>query len=110
MKSANEASYIHGEFGKGMWTFYGGHDPEDYEHHVEEPPTDLSLHPNSVGYRLILNNVLFPAAKEKKQENLEFVCQSTFWGSPKSSGLIRKAYIFVFSARCLISASELPET
>jgi hypothetical protein len=68
MKSANEARYIHGEFGKGMWTFYGGHDPEDYEHHVEEPPTDLSLHPNSAGYRLILNNVLFPAAKKKKQK------------------------------------------
>jgi hypothetical protein len=68
MKSANEARYIHGEYGKGMWTFYGGHDPEDYQHRVEEPPTDLSLHPNSAGYRLILNNVLFPAAKKKKQK------------------------------------------
>ncbi len=67
-KAANEARYIHGEFGKGMWTFYSGHDPEDYQHHVEEPPTDLSLHPNSAGYRLILNNVLFPAAKKKKQK------------------------------------------
>ena len=67
-KAANEARYIHGEFGKGTWTFYGGHDPEDYQHRVEDPPTDLSLHPNSAGYRLILNNVLFPAAKKKKQK------------------------------------------
>jgi hypothetical protein len=68
MKTANEARYIHGEFGKGQWTFYGGHDPEDYQHAVGDPPTDLSLHPNSSGYRLILNNVLFPAAKKKKQK------------------------------------------
>ena len=67
-KAANEARYIHGEYGKGTFTFYGGHDPEDYEHRVEDPPTDLSLHPNSPGYRLILNNVLFPAAKKKKQK------------------------------------------
>src|ERR1051325_1303930 len=67
-KSANEARYIHGEYGKGTWTFYGGHDPEDYQHKVEDPPTDLSLHPNSPGYRLILNNILFPAAKKKKQK------------------------------------------
>jgi hypothetical protein len=67
-KAANEARYIHGEFGKGTFTFYSGHDPEDYEHRVEDPPTDLSLHPNSPGYRLILNNVLFPAAKKKKQK------------------------------------------
>jgi len=67
-KSLDEARYIHGEFGKGTWTFYGGHDPEDYEHRVGDPPTDLSLHPNSAGYRLILNNVLFPAAKKKKQK------------------------------------------
>lgn len=67
-KSANEARYIHGEFGKGMWTFYGGHDPEDYQHLVGDPKTDLSLHPNSPGYRLILNNVLFPAARKKKQK------------------------------------------
>jgi hypothetical protein len=67
-KAFNEARYIHGEHGKGTWTFYGGHDPEDYEHRVEEPPTDLSLHPNSPGYRLILNNILFPAAKKKKQK------------------------------------------
>ena len=68
MKTANEARYIHGEFGKGQWTFYGGHDPEDYQHSVSDPPTDLSLHPNSPGYRLILNNVLFPAAKKQKQK------------------------------------------
>ncbi|MFN8278034.1 MAG: hypothetical protein U0T84_11155 [Chitinophagales bacterium] len=67
-KAANEDRYIHGEFGKGMWTFYGGHDPEDYQHLVGDPKTDLNLHPNSPGYRLILNNVLFPAAKKKKQK------------------------------------------
>jgi hypothetical protein len=67
-KAFNEARYIHGELGRGTWTFYSGHDPEDYEHRVEEPPTDLSLHPNSPGYRLILNNILFPAAKKKKQK------------------------------------------
>ena len=67
-KSANEAKYIHGKLGKGMWTFYGGHDPEDYQHRVGDPPTELELHPNSEGYRLILNNILFPAAKKKKQK------------------------------------------
>jgi len=67
-KAANEARYIHGAYGKGTFTFYSGHDPEDYEHRVEDPPTDLSLHPNSPGYRLILNNILFPAAKKKKQK------------------------------------------
>ncbi len=67
-KPAREARYIHGEKGKGFWTFYGGHDPEDYRHLVGDPPTDLSLHPNSPGYRLILNNVLFPAAKKKKRK------------------------------------------
>ena len=67
-KAANEARYIHGDYGKGTFTFYSGHDPEDYQHRVEDPPTDLSLHPNSPGYRLILNNVLFPAAKKKKQK------------------------------------------
>lgn len=67
-KAFGEARYIHGDVGKGTWTFYSGHDPEDYEHRVEEPPTDLSLHPNSAGYRLILNNILFPAAKKKKQK------------------------------------------
>ena len=67
-KAFGMARYIHGNFGKGMWTYYGGHDPEDYQHRVEEPPTDLSLYPNSAGYRLILNNVLFPAAKKKHQK------------------------------------------
>lgn len=67
-KAANEARYIHGEKGKGFWTFYGGHDPEDYRHLVGDDPTDLSLYPNSPGYRLILNNVLFPAAKKKKRK------------------------------------------
>ncbi len=61
----NEARYIHGEYGDGTWTFYGGHDPEDYQHSINNPPTDLRLHPNSPGYRLILNNVLSPAAKKK---------------------------------------------
>ncbi len=63
-----EARYIHGEMGKGTWTFFGGHDPEDYQHHVGEPPTDLNLHPNSPGYRLILNNILFPSAQKSKQK------------------------------------------
>ena len=67
-KSVNEARYIHGTFGYGTWTFYGGHDPEDYRHYVEDPETDLNLHPTSPGYRLILNNVLFPAAKKKKRK------------------------------------------
>ncbi len=67
-KAANEARYIHGEFGKGTWTFYGGHDPEDYRHLVGNPHTDLALHPTSPGYRLILNNVLFPAAKKKPRK------------------------------------------
>ncbi len=65
-KTAGEARYIHGEFGKGTWTFYGGHDPEDYQHFVGDPKTELKLFPNSPGYRLILNNILFPAAKKKK--------------------------------------------
>ena len=64
-KAHGEARYIHGIFGKGFWTFYGGHDPEDYRHLVNDPETDLSLHPNSPGYRLILNTILFPAAKKK---------------------------------------------
>jgi hypothetical protein len=67
-KALNSARYIHGEYGKGTWTFYGGHDPEDYQHLVGDPPTDLNLHPNSPGYRLILNNILFPAAKKIKQK------------------------------------------
>ncbi len=67
-KAFNEARYIHGELGKGTWTFYGGHDPADYQHFVGDPKTDLNLHPNSPGYRLILNNILFPAAKKKKKK------------------------------------------
>ncbi len=67
-KAEGTVKYIHGNFGLGQWTFYGGHDPEDYQHRVGDPPTDLNLHPNSPGYRLILNNVLFPAAKKKKQK------------------------------------------
>lgn len=63
-----EARYIHGQKGKGMFSFYGGHDPEDYQHKVGDAPTVLDLHPNSPGYRLILNNVLFPAARKKKQK------------------------------------------
>jgi hypothetical protein len=68
IKLNREARYIHGVKGKGMFTFYGGHDPEDYQHRVGDPKTELDLHPNSPGYRLILNNVLFPAAKKKKQK------------------------------------------
>ena len=67
-KAIGTAKYIHGEMGQGTWTFYGGHDPEDYQHLVQDPPTDLNLHPNSPGYRLILNNILFPAAKKKKRK------------------------------------------
>lgn len=63
-----EVKYLHGSYGQGTFTFYGGHDPEDYQHYVGDPPTDLSLHPNSPGYRLILNNILFPAARKKKQK------------------------------------------
>ncbi|MGY0408262.1 MAG: asparagine synthetase B [Polaribacter sp.] len=67
-KVNREARYIHGTKGKGMFTFYGGHDPEDYAHRVGDPKTELDLHPTSPGYRLILNNVLFPAAKKKKHK------------------------------------------
>jgi len=67
-KSLNEARYIHGEYGKGTWTFYSGHDPEDYKHKIGDPKTELILYPNSPGYRLILNNILFPAAKKKKKK------------------------------------------
>ena len=66
--ASNQVKYIHGNFGKGTYTFLGGHDPEDYQHLVGDPPTDLSLHRNSPGYRLILNNVLFPAARKKEQK------------------------------------------
>lgn len=64
----DQVKYIHGNYGRGTFTFYGGHDPEDYQHAVGDNPTDLSLHKNSPGYRLILNNILFPAAKKKKQK------------------------------------------
>ena len=67
-KSLGEVKYLHGTMGKGQFTFYGGHDPEDYQHMVGEPPTDLALHPNSPGHRLILNNILFPSVKKKKQK------------------------------------------
>lgn len=67
-KAANEVRYLHGEVGKGQFSFYGGHDPEDYAHYVNDPETDLSLHPNSPGYRLILNNILFPAARKKERK------------------------------------------
>lgn len=63
---ADEVKYLHGNYGRGTFTWYGGHDPEDYQHRVGDPPTDLSLHKNSPGYRLILNNILFPAAKKKQ--------------------------------------------
>ncbi len=64
----DEIRYLHGPFGQGTFTFYGGHDPEDYQHFVGDPPTDLNLHKHSPGYRLILNNILFPAARKKKQK------------------------------------------
>ncbi|MBB4078643.1 hypothetical protein GGR28_001256 [Lewinella aquimaris] len=67
-KPAREARYLHGQYGQGFFTFYAGHDPADYRHLVNDPETDLSLHPNSPGYRLILNNILFPAAKKKKRK------------------------------------------
>jgi hypothetical protein len=66
--NTDQVKYIHGKYGRGTFTFYGGHDPEDYRHAVNDPPTDLSLYKNSPGYRLILNNILFPAAKKKKQK------------------------------------------
>lgn len=67
-EGTNQVKYIHGNYGRGFFSFYGGHDPEDYRHAVGDPETDLSLHKNSPGYRLILNNILFPAAKKKKQK------------------------------------------
>ncbi|MFQ5601800.1 MAG: asparagine synthetase B [bacterium] len=68
VEGSEEVKYIHGNLGRGTFTFYGGHDPEDYQHFVYDPPTQLSLHKNSPGYRLILNNILFPAAKKKKRK------------------------------------------
>jgi hypothetical protein len=68
IEGSNYAKYIHGSSGRGTFTFLGGHDPEDYKHRVGDPPTNLELHKNSPGYRLILNNVLFPAAKKQKRK------------------------------------------
>ncbi|HDH58152.1 MAG TPA: asparagine synthetase B, partial [Bacteroidetes bacterium] len=68
VEGADEVKYLHGDYEKGTFTFYGGHDPEDYRHQVGDPPTQLELYPNSPGYRLILNNVLFPAARKKEQK------------------------------------------
>ena len=68
VRNTEEVKYIHSNFGKGTVTFLGGHDPEDYQHRVGDPPTDLSLHKTSPGYRLILNNVLFPAAEKKPRK------------------------------------------
>jgi hypothetical protein len=67
-EGADQVRYLHGNYGRGTFTFYGGHDPEDYQHAVGDPPTDLALHKTSPGYRLILNNILFPAAKKKQQK------------------------------------------
>lgn len=67
-EGTDEVKYLHGNIGRGTFTWYGGHDPEDYQHAVGDPPTDISLYKNSPGYRLILNNILFPAAKKKKQK------------------------------------------
>ncbi len=67
-EGTDAVKYIHGQLGRGTFTFYGGHDPEDHKHHVGDPATQLSLYPNSPGYRLILNNVLFPAAKKKPRK------------------------------------------
>jgi len=68
VEGTDEVKYIHGKRGMGTWTFLGGHDPEDYQHRVGDPPTDLDLYPTSPGYRLILNNILFPAARKKPQK------------------------------------------
>jgi hypothetical protein len=67
-EAQDDVKYLHGAFGRGTFTFYGGHDPEDYQHMVGDPPTDLALHKNSPGYRLILNNILFPAARKKEKK------------------------------------------
>lgn len=68
VEGTDEVKYIHGQYGRGTFTYFGGHDPEDYQHAVGDPPTNLALHKNSPGYRLILNNILFPAAKKKEQK------------------------------------------
>ncbi len=87
----SDAQYIHGEYGNGTWTFYGGHDPEDYEHYIGAPPTDLSQHPHSPGYRLILNNALSPAAKRVVTPTV-FCCDSMNTPAPQSPpGLVHSA-------------------
>jgi len=68
VEGKDEVRYVHGNYGKGTFTFLSGHDPEDYQHMIGDPPTDLSLHKNSPGYRLILNNILFPAARRKERK------------------------------------------
>jgi len=68
VEGGEQVKYIHGNFGKGTFTFFGGHDPEDYKHLVGDPPTRLELHKNSPGYRIILNNVLFPSARKKERK------------------------------------------
>ena len=68
VEGSDIVKYIHNNIGKGSFTFLGGHDPEDYRHMVGDPPTDLSLHRNSPGYRLILNNILFPSARKKERK------------------------------------------
>jgi len=77
-EGSREVKYLHGQHGRGTFTFYGGHDPEDYQHAVGDPPTDLSLYPNSPGYRLILNNVLFPAARPRPQKTDVFDADTIF--------------------------------
>ncbi len=103
----NEARYIHGEYGDGTWTFYGGHDPEDYQHMVGAAPTDLSLHPNSPGYRLILNNVLAPAAKKK-------LIQTVVLGDTVTAKLVKKiaeepAHVSTFAERVKITPDPSKE-
>lgn len=101
-KAANEARYIHGDYGKGTWTFYGGHDPEAYQHKVNDPVTDLSQYPSSPGYRLILNNVLFPAAQRE-------VIPTVSYTSPKESAEVKAPMTeFVkLTARSTDSGKEL---
>jgi hypothetical protein len=83
VSAANEARYLHGNLGKGMWTYYGGHDPEDYQHRVEEPAPDMNLHGNSPGYRLILNNVLFQSIRTQEETHQQF----SAYPSPASTNL-----------------------
>ncbi len=91
-KPADEVRYIHGTFGEGTWTFYGGHDPEDYRHHLQDPPTDLSLHPNSPGYRLILNKYPFSGSKKETTENI-IGCKTLLWK--------KLFHLIILSPKCL---------